>query len=121
MVVPTAPVASLLSKVVSLPIATLSVPPIPDMKRDYKATALHRSSGIGRRGASLSPRGGTAMKDLLVDLRYGLRTLLRNRGFAIVAVLTLGLGLASGDWKLIVRTFGLLVVASVIARPSLNL
>ena len=30
-------------------------------------------------------------------------------------ILTLGLGLASGDWKLIVRTFGLLVVASVIA------
>jgi putative ABC transport system permease protein len=39
--------------------------------------------------------GGRWVDDLAADLRYGARTLTKNRGFAVLAVLTLGLGIGA--------------------------
>ena len=40
-------------------------------------------------------RGGRWLEELVADLRYGARTLVKNRGFAVLAVLTLGLGIGA--------------------------
>jgi macrolide transport system ATP-binding/permease protein len=40
-------------------------------------------------------RGGNVMEDLIQDLRYGLRQLFRSRGFSLLAILCLTLGIGS--------------------------
>jgi putative ABC transport system permease protein len=35
------------------------------------------------------------MQDFTKDIQYGLRTLVKNRGFAVLAVVTLGLGIGA--------------------------
>jgi len=40
-------------------------------------------------------RPGILMETLLQDIHYGVRTLRRNRAFAFVAILTLGLGIGA--------------------------
>ena len=40
-------------------------------------------------------RGAQWIEELRADIRYGIKTLLKNRGFAVLAVLTLGLGIGA--------------------------
>ncbi len=63
-----------------------------DARRDAEQRFGHRSS-IAEAGYDL--RGGGWIETLWQDLRFGTRGLARNRGFAVVAVLTLGLGIGA--------------------------
>lgn len=68
-----------------------------------------RLEGAARRRERRS-RLGAGIAELLGDLRYGLRGLMRNPGFAVVAILTLGLAIATS-------TAVFSVVNAVLLRP----
>jgi hypothetical protein len=55
-------------------------------------------------------RGWPGIEDFVQDARYGLRTLWRDRGFALVAILTLALGIGA-------NTAIFTVVRGVMLRP----
>ena len=60
--------------------------------RSHSAEAKHGS--ISRSGTRAGQRWQW-MESFWMDLRYGLRTLQKNRGFAAVAILTLALGIGA--------------------------
>ena len=62
------------------------------------------------RDAAYEVRGGGMLESILRDARYGARTLLKNKGFTAVAVLTLALGIGANT-----AIFG--VIDAVLLRP----
>jgi predicted permease len=63
---------------------------------DARRAAVARFGGVEQaKEAAMDERRPVALDDVVRDLRYGLRTLLRARGFAAISVLTLGIGIGA--------------------------
>ena len=50
---------------------------------------------VRQKEADRETHGAQWIEDLRADIRYGVKTLVKNRGFAVLAVLTLGLGIGA--------------------------
>src|SRR5688500_601851 len=71
-----------------------------------RATALRDFGGVGRhRDVARDARGVRPVEDFLQDLRIGLRTLAKQRTYAVVAILTLaiGIGATTALWSAVYR------------------
>src|SRR5262245_3083633 len=63
---------------------------------DARAQALRNFGPMEKhREEARDARGLTWLEELVADLRYGVRTLAKNPGFAAMAIITLGLGIGS--------------------------
>jgi putative ABC transport system permease protein len=79
----------------------------PDARRE----ALMRFGGVEKfKEECRDVRGAPLIESLVQDMRYGVRILLRNPGFTVVAVLTLGLGIGA-------NTAIFSVIYGVLMRP----
>lgn len=78
---------------------------------DARLKALRTFGGVERIKEEVrEARGGRLLETLAQDVRYGLRTLAKNRGYAAVVILTLGLGIGA-------NTAIFSVVHGVLLRP----
>jgi putative ABC transport system permease protein len=71
-----------------------------------RTTALRDFGGIGRhRDGARDARGVRPVEDFLQDLRVGLRTITKQRTYAVVAILTLaiGIGATTALWSAVYR------------------
>ena len=66
---------------------------LPEQARKQAILELHGKELI--KEECRDTRGTALLEDTLRDLRYGLRVLLKNRGFFVTAVLTIALGIAT--------------------------